>query len=226
MSNFVYKNKDVLIILKPSGVSSQPDNTAFDDALTRASGMLSEGGEPSALFPVHRLDKVVGGLLVFARNRETAAELSRQMPEGEFSKEYLAVTEGNPSGGMLQDYLVKNATLGKAIICEKETPKAKLAELEYLPLETVRTEKGDRTLVKISLKTGRFHQIRAQFSGRGYPLLGDKKYGSKDHRAKTPALFAYKLGFSLKGNTVIEKALPNLTEYPWNLFGKETYQEV
>ena len=224
MSKIVYKNKDLVLILKSAGASSQPDNTGGEDALSMTSRLLSGIGESSALFPVHRLDKVVGGLLAFARNKQTAAELSRQLIDGEFNKEYLAVVEGCPTGGVLIDFLKKNASLGKAQISDEKS--GKRAELEFNVLETLSTPKGDRTLVKIVLKTGRFHQIRSQFSLRDYPLVGDKKYGSNDHRAKTPALFAYRLSLKLKDKELCEKVLPDISEYPWSLFNREIYNEV
>ncbi len=226
MSKIVFKDKKIVIILKPSGVSSQPDNTVGEDVMILTSTALSQLGEPSELYPVHRLDKVVGGLIVFARNPKTAAELSRLVSEGELNKEYLAAVEGDPESGVMRDYLLKDSRIGKAQISSEGKNGAKYAELKYKTLETVETEKGKKSLVKITLITGRFHQIRAQFSSRSHPLLGDKKYGSSDHRVKSAALFAYKLGFILDGKEVTETKLPDINEYPWNLFNRNIYKEV
>lgn len=226
MSKIVYLNEKIIIIEKPSGVSSQPDNTSGEDALTDTAKSLRSGGEKSNLYPIHRLDKVVGGLLVFARDSSTAAALSSLVSDGEFNKEYLAVVEGIPEDGSMIDYLSRNSTLGKAIVSKAGSVGAKYAELDCKTVETVKDERGVKTLVKISLKTGRFHQIRAQLSSRDHPLIGDKKYGSRDHRAKTPALFAYRLAFELGGESINQDALPDISVYPWNLFKKESYLEV
>ncbi len=226
MSKIVFKNKNLIVIYKPPGISSQPDNTTGEDALTLTKRMLEEDGKHCSLYPVHRLDKVVGGLLAIAASKDSARKLSALVSDGEMSKEYLAVVEGAPEGGIMSDYLLKNSTIGKAVVADKGGAGAKLAELEYLLIASVETEKGTKSLVKITLKTGRFHQIRAQFSSRGYPLLGDKKYGSSDHRAKLPALFAYKLQIPEDSGMITQKYLPALDEYPWNLFKKELYDEV
>lgn len=226
MSKIVYYDKNIVVINKDYGVSTQPDNTVGEDALSIASQRLRDLGEEGTLFPIHRLDKVVGGLLVFARNKEVAKELSSSMCDGEFSKEYIAVTEGAPLGGKMTDYLVKNSALSTAVVCTKDKCGAKFAELDYDVIETVKAEKGDKTLVKISLKTGRFHQIRAQFSSRGYALVGDKKYGSKDRRAYHPTLFAYRLSFSLFGKDYTFTENPDFDSYPWNLFNKKIYNEA
>ncbi len=226
MSKIVFKNKNFVVLNKAAGMSSQPDNTSGEDAITYICGILSSLSESTELYPVHRLDKVVGGLLVFARNKSWAKALGASISDGELNKEYLAVVEGNPGVGVMKDFLVKNSTLGKAETVNEGRADAKFAELEYRTLETVRNEKGEKSLVKIILKSGRFHQIRIQFSSRGYPLSGDKKYGSPDHRSKMPALFAYKLGINTDGYNRIFKELPNISRYPWNLFGEETYRGV
>ncbi len=226
MSKIVFKDRNAVLIYKPPGVSSQPDNTAGGDALTATSGELSSLGEKAELYPVHRLDKVVGGLLLFARNRRAAAELSALVSEGELNKEYLAVVDGAPSEGIYIDYLSKNSALGKATVYKEEKAGAKYSELECFVINTVKTEKGEKSLIKVILKTGRFHQIRAQLSSRDHPLLGDKKYGSKDLRCKTPALLAYKLTVPTDQGNKTFTHLPSPSEYPWSLFCEEVYREV
>lgn len=224
MVKIIYKTKDIVIILKPVGLSSQRDEDSTADALTETAKQLSLLGESTDLYPVHRLDKVVSGLLVLARTKKSAAELSALVAEDGIGKKYLAVTEGTCSAGVMEDHLIKNANLGKASVASPSVKGAKLALLEAFPKATVKTELGERTLAKISLKTGRFHQIRAQLSSRGCPIVGDKKYGSKDYLRRTPALFAYKLDFKLGGERITVSELPDLSEYPWNLFSKELYE--
>ena len=213
----VYCNKDFLVINKPPLVPSQKDPTGDSDAMTLASEMLKAKGECDKLWLIHRLDRVVGGLLVFARNQRAAASLSHLAQEGRLFKGYLAVVEGEAAGGELVDFLYKDSEKGKAYVVKRERKGAKLARLSYEP----KAARDGKTLVDIELKTGRFHQIRVQFSSRRTPLVGDKKYGSRDGKARNPALFAYKLGFELFGESYSFKALPDLNIYPWNLFCEE-----
>lgn len=123
----------------------------------------------------------------------------------------------------MRDYLYKDATLGKAFVTDKARRGVKEAELEYIKLHTVTVNNRPVSLVKIRLKTGRFHQIRAQFSSRKMPLIGDKKYGSRDYQAKTPSLFAFRLAFGLNGEEINVSSLPPLCDYPWSLFEEEKY---
>ena len=216
----VYCNKDFLVINKPPLVPSQKDLSKDDDAMTLSSSMLEALGEDGKLWLVHRLDRVVGGLLVFARNQRTAAELSRLVASGELFKGYIAVVEGEASGGELFDYIYKDSMTNKAYVVKSERRGAKSASLSYVPLSF----KDSKTLVKIVLKTGRFHQIRVQFSSRKMPLVGDKKYGSRDAKSKLPALFASELKFSLFGENHSFEALPDIKQYPWNLF--QNYEDI
>ena len=193
--------------------------------LTMVSDALGKTGEASEVYLVHRLDTVVGGLLAFARNKSAAKELSALVSDGTLKKEYLAVVEGDAYGGTLIDYLAKDSRINKAIVKNSSQNGAKYAELSYTVLEKVNTENGTLSLVRISLKTGRFHQIRAQFSSRNMPLLCDSKYGSKNHRARHLALFAYKLDFRLSGEKITVIKYPELDIYPWNLFSEESYKD-
>ena len=215
--DFVFKNKDIVVINKAPLVPSQSDLSGDADAMTQTSELLKANGESDKLWLIHRLDRVVGGLLVFARNPKSAAELSRIVRDNELYKGYLAVVEGDATGGELVDYLYKDSTTNKAYVVKNERKGAKLARLSYAPI----SRKDGKTLVDIDLKTGRFHQIRAQFSSRKMSLVGDKKYGSRDGKARQPALFAYKLAFSLFGESYSLEAKPDLNIYPWNLFCEE-----
>ncbi len=213
----VYLNKDFVIVNKPPTVPSQSDLSGDFDAMTLTSQILKSKGESDKLWLVHRLDRVVGGLLVFARNKEAAARLSSLVANGGLFKGYLAVVEGEATGGELVDFIYKDSVTGKAYVVKTERKGAKSAVLSYVPISV----KDGKTLVDIELKTGRFHQIRAQFSSRKMPLVGDKKYGSRDAKSKNPALFAYKLAFSLFGEDYSFEARPDFSLYPWNLFCEE-----
>ncbi len=225
MTEIVYKTRDFVVALKPAGMPTQSDTSGDEDAMLLTSRALSDMGEPSDLWLVHRLDRVVGGLLVFARNKATAASLSELVGGRGMEKEYLAVVEGRAEGGVMRDFLFKDSKKGKSFVVDTERRGAKLAELEYTPLAFAEGERGVRTLVKIKLHTGRFHQIRAQFSSRGHSLVGDGKYGSHDNKAKAPALFASRLAFVLKGKNTEAFALPDLDAYPWSIFEKELYDD-
>ena len=124
----------------------------------------------------------------------------------------------------MQDYIYKDAALNKAFVTNRSRSGVKSAELEYTTLSVLELDGRHISLVKVKLKTGRFHQIRAQFASRKMPLIGDKKYGSRDFKAKMPSLFASEIGFKIGGDIVECKALPNLCEYPWSLFDKADYK--
>lgn len=224
MVKILYKSQGAVVILKPVGLSSVPDEDSTTDALTETAEELSALGERAELYPIHRLDKVVSGLLVFARTKTYATELSKLVSGEGIGKEYFAVVEGACPAGELTDYLCKSKVQGKALVGRKGDKDAKLAILHSLPIATVKTDMGERTLVKIVLKTGRFHQIRAQLSSRGCPIVGDKKYGSKDFLCRTPALFSHKIETSLFSEQIYACALPELSEYPWSLFAEKLYE--
>lgn len=223
MPEIVYKDKKAVVILKPVGMPSQPDPSGDLDAMSAAAEQLSSSGEPSALWLVHRLDRTVGGVLLFARTKDSAAKLSGSLTDGSFKKQYYAVTEGTAPGGEMRDFLFKDSSQSKAFVVNTERKGAKLAVLKYSVLDVKETENGTRSLVKIDLQTGRFHQIRAQFSNRGLPLVGDGKYGSRDKGARKPSLFACSLSApSVNGGEPVT-AKPDLEKYPWSLFYAEKY---
>ena len=218
MIEILYKNESFIAVYKTAGMPSQSDTTGDEDAMSLASRVLSQLGEDSRLWLVHRLDRVVGGVLLFARSKGAAAALSALFGGCGMKKEYLAVVPGGAPGGHLVDYLYKDARQSKAFVVKEGKNGAKRAELEYAPVATKETEHGLYTLVRVKLYTGRFHQIRVQFSSRGTPLTGDGKYGSRDNKAKMPALFAFGLAFVINGKRIEVKKLPDGDEYPWSLF--------
>ena len=216
----LYKDKNVIVINKPVGMPSQSDPTGDTDAMTATSAQLRAAGERADLWLVHRLDRAVGGLLMFARNKRSAAELSRIVRDGELVKKYLAVCHGIADAGEYRDLLFKDSATGKAYVVKTERSGAKMAILEAERLE--QTE--DRSLMSVTLGTGRFHQIRVQFASRGHSLVGDKKYGSRDALRRTPCLFSSALSFELFGKKISVSDIPPIGEYPWSLFDSELYK--
>ncbi len=174
MVHIVFFNENIAVCIKPKGVLSQGE---VSDCLPAMLGeALREQGERNTeIYPVHRLDRETEGLMVYARNQTTAAELSRQIAKGEMKKEYLAVIEGVPEkeADTLTDLLFYDRAKGKSYAVKRPRKGVKEGILHYRLLAT----KNGRSLVHIQLQTGRTHQIRVQFSSRGMPLSGDRRYG-------------------------------------------------
>lgn len=178
-TEIVYEDKDLLVIHKPAGLATQTARIGQQDVVSELKNYLSsksgQKGQPY-LGIVHRLDQPVEGLLVFAKNRNSAAALSNQL-----NKQYYAVFCGKPAAaeGELVDYLSKDSATGRAIIVpegEAADCGAKRAVLHYRIMKTSSTEQGELSLADIEIGTGRFHQIRAQMANAGMALLGDEKY--------------------------------------------------
>ena len=161
----------------------------------KEAGLDSEKDAPKDCLPIHRLDKVASGLLLYGKNKEAAAALSKQLTEKKIRKRYhIVVPKGEegkalPEEGCFQDYLYKDSKKQKCFPVKSLRKGVKEAILRYKILE----ENGEWMLLDVELETGRFHQIRAQFSAQGFPLLGDGKYGSR--RKGTVALQCYSLSF-------------------------------
>ncbi len=223
MPKIVYKDKNAVVIIKPVGMPSQSDRTGSLDAMTATADILKEQGENSELWLVHRLDRTVGGLLAFARTKSAAAKMSAAVTDGSFKKQYYAVCDGEAEGAEMRDFLFKDSFQSKAFVVDTERKGAKLAVLEYERISSAKTESGTKTLVKVDLKTGRFHQIRVQFASRGLPLTGDGKYGSRDKGSRVPALFSCALSFPSVNGAVPITAKPDFSVYPWSLFEEEKY---
>ena len=224
MVEILYKSKNAIVIYKPAGIPSQSDPSGDKDAMTLTSEMLRENGENDSLWLIHRLDRVVSGLLVFARNKRYAAILSEYVKERLVTKEYYAVVDGIAEGGVLENLIFRDPRAGKAFIVDRERQGTKFARLSYRSLATVETEKGAKTLVYVTLDTGRFHQIRAQLSHIKHPITGDGKYGSRDNKAKSIALMASHLALDLQNEKIDERRLPDLDLYPWSLFSSDDYE--
>lgn len=188
----LHSDENILVIIKPVGMDSEHDVPKF----------LTEeyGGE---IFTLHRLDKNVGGVMVYARNKKIAAILSKAIQDGQMIKEYLAGVHGvPPEEGVLEDLLFKDSRKNKVFVVKRQRTGVKKAKLEYK-----RLTKEDESLVHIRLYTGRSHQIRVQFASRGFPLVGDHKYGSKSSK-KDPMLFSHKITFPYKGKNISFEAKP------------------
>ena len=174
MIHILFFDTDILVCVKPRGVLSEGDGNACMPRLL--TDQLRERGEQDRIFPVHRLDKETEGLMVFARTSSAAAALSRAIVEGTMKKEYLATLCGTPAEeqGRLTDLLFYDRKRGKSFVVDRPRKGVKEAILDYRVIK--RDE--NRTLVRVSLLTGRTHQIRVQFATRGLPLVGDRRYGA------------------------------------------------
>lgn len=221
----LYKSKNAVVIYKPAGIPSQSDPSGDPDAMSLTGAELKRLGESDALWLIHRLDRVVGGLLIFARSKRYAAILSELVKDRLLTKEYYAVVDGaTESEHTLEGYIYKDARTGKAYIVDRERAGVKSARLSYRALATVATPRGPKTLVYIVLDTGRFHQIRAQLSHEHLPITGDGKYGSRDNAARNIALMAAHLGADIPHEKVEVSRLPDREQYPWSLFDADSYK--
>ncbi len=190
----LYSDKNIAVCVKPVGLDSESEVPA----------VLKEilGGE---VFSIHRLDKNVGGIMVYARTKVSAASLSKAVQDGSMVKEYVAMVHGTPpESGDWEDFLWKDSKKNKVFVVKRMRGGVKKARLEFTRLHA-----GETSLVRIRLHTGRSHQIRVQFSSRGFPLVGDHKYGSRD-AATAPMLFSCRITLPYRGEQRIFEALP-----PW-----------
>ena len=218
MLNIVYLSKSAAVIYKPHGMPAQPDPSGDTDALTATATLLRERGEKADLWLINRLDRGVGGLMIFARDKKAAAILSETVRDRQITKEYFAVVAGTPEGERMVDFLYKDTRTSKAYAVKTERKGVKKASLSFKTVATAQTDKGDVSLVSISLDTGRFHQIRAQFSSRGHSIIGDKKYGSSHLLRGGIALVSCHLCVELGDEKIDVTVTPDTTAYPWSLF--------
>lgn len=208
--DIIYQDKDIIVCVKPPRVLSTDEPGGLPDLIRQ------ELGDPNAnVRTVHRLDRTVSGLMVLARRSKAASELSRQIREGEFQKEYLAVIHGKPEKdeGQLRDLLQRNKQERKTYVVNEPGKDVQEAILEYQLVNYA----DDLSRVRIQLITGRTHQIRAQFSGRGLPLVGDRKYGVEDPECEI-ALWSYRLAFKHPySGKPMEFLLDPPDAYPWSI---------
>ena len=213
--NVLYEDNHVIVVVKEPNILSQSDITGDVDMLTIIKSYLKEKyNKPGNVYLglVHRLDRVVGGVMVFAKTSKAASRLSDTIRKNEFHKEYLAVVHGKvKDSDTFVDYLEKKDDFSTIVT---DSNHGKLSELSY-ELVNYNKEK-DISLVKVNLKTGRHHQIRVQFSSRAFPLVGDNRYGID--KEKNIGLFAYKLSFPhpITKEIISFKYLPQ--DKPFTLF--------
>lgn len=214
-----YEDNHIIVAVKPEGVLSQADSSGAPDMLTLLKDYIRKKyNKPGNVYLglVHRLDRPVSGVMVFARTSKAASRLSEQIRTHKVDKTYLAVVTGtlDKPCGTLVSYIAKNGNTNTVTVYDSEHEGAKYAELDY----NVISSKEGMTLVSVSLKTGRPHQIRAQFAHIGHPLYGDSRYGGADN--KTPlALFCRTMALDhpVKGERMTFSADPPYA-YPWILF--------
>lgn len=223
----IYEDSHIIVVKKPPKVPSQQDKTGDQDMLSILKDYL-KSKYPAARNPyiglIHRLDRPVGGLMVFAKTKEANAKLSEQIRSHDFQKEYLAVVCGKPSQeqGELMNYLSKNQMKNISKVVPKGSRGAKEAILEYRYISSVETkEEGILSLIQVGLKTGRHHQIRVQLAHAGLPLWGDNKYNDafKNRKDWTQiALWAWKLEFYHPKTNKLCKFESNPSQYPFQVF--------
>ena len=214
----IYEDNHIIVVIKPQNTPTQGDVSGDPDLLNQIKEYLKLSKEKAGeafVGMVHRLDRVTGGVMVFAKTSKAASRLSLQLKDGRFEKKYLAVVVGTPKqrSAKLQNYLLKDEKSNKVSIVGQATEGAKKAELEY----TVRELKEKISLVEVDLITGRSHQIRAQLSNIGVPIFGDVKYGGKG--SSLCALWAYQLCFEHPTTKDRLKFVVNPPESnPWSHF--------
>lgn len=217
--NVLYEDNHLLVVEKPVNVPVCEDNSLDMDFLNLLKLYIkNKYNKPGNVYLglVHRLDRPVGGVMVFAKTSKAASRLSEQVRSNKLEKKYYAVVEGKIiENGNLIDYLVKDHKRNMSFVTNKD--KGKLAKLSYKVIGYDRIK--NFSLIDIKLETGRSHQIRVQFSSRGFPLVGDAKYNVNFNRKVDVALFSYKLSFYhpiTKERLSFE--LDMQKKYPFNLF--------
>ena len=204
----IYCDEQIVVCVKPSRVLSTDEPGGMPDLVREALG------DPKAdVRTVHRLDRVVSGLMVLARSADAASKLSEQIRQQTFQKEYLAVIHGHPEedAGTFRDLLLRDKQERKTYIVPNPSKGVQEAILTY----QVQAKTVDLTRVRIQLQTGRTHQIRAQFSGRNLPLVGDRKYSLLEDNCEI-ALWSYRLAFAHpKSGEQMEFVLDPPQVYPW-----------
>lgn len=206
----LYVDEDIVVCLKPARVLSTDEPGGVPDLVRQALG------DPKAdVRTVHRLDRVVSGLMVLARNAKAASELSRQIRDDEFEKEYMAVIHGQPAehAGTLRDLLGRDKARKMTFVASEPAKGVQEAVLDYHVLNIAQ----GMSRVRIRLHTGRTHQIRVQFASRGMPLVGERKYSTMDDPCEI-ALWSCRLGFThpRTGKRVEFTHEPPL-DYPWSV---------
>ena len=214
----IYEDNHLLVVEKPVNVPVQADDSKDPDLLTLLKEYLKEKyNKPGNVYLglVHRLDRPVGGVMVFAKTSKAASRLSKLVSERDFRKTYLAVVQGNPGkkAGTLKDYLTKDQTTNTVSVTDETHGKPAILDYEVIG------HSEDLSLLKIQLHTGRSHQIRVQCSAHGFPIWGDQRYNKTAHPGQQIALWAHQLSFRhpvTKAELTFVSELPD--SYPYSLF--------
>ena len=215
----LYEDNHIIVAIKPAGVLSQSDGSNAPDMLTILKAYIKEKYQKPGdvyLGLVHRLDRPVSGVMVFARTSKAASRLSEQIRSRRVDKIYRCVVTGVLEGeGRLENFISKDESSNTVTVSDLEKPGFKASYLDYRAV----SYKDGMTLAEVRLGTGRSHQIRAQMAHSGHPIIGDQKYGKKDNRTKDIALEAYKLSFEhpVKREFITFEA-PVPDTFPWSLF--------
>ncbi|KPI46347.1 RluA family pseudouridine synthase [Clostridioides difficile] len=221
MIRVIYEDNHLLVVEKPVNILSQGDDTNDKDMVNLLKDYIKKKyNKPGNVYIglIHRLDRPVGGVMVFAKTSKAASRLSEQVRNKTFNKTYLAIIHGNMKSGKdtLKDFLYKNKKTNMVTVVKKNHKDAKEAELDYKILNF----KENLSLVQVNLKTGRSHQIRVQFSSRKHPLYGDQRYGKEINKVgQQIALWSNKI--ELYHPTTKEKmefTCNTPDKYPWNIF--------
>lgn len=195
MPEILFEDKFIIVCIKPAGVSSEQSDDG-NDMVSVLSDYRADKDEDDYIGVIHRLDKAVGGVMLYSKRNDTAAKLCAQVTDGRFQKEYIAIVEGEADdSGEMEDLLYHDSQKNKTYVVDRERKGVRRASLEYETLSrtTVDNEKTF-SIVRIRLKTGRTHQIRVQFASRKLPLLGDGKYGASNSNVPI-ALWSEKITF-------------------------------
>lgn len=217
----LYEDNHVIVVYKPQNIPCCEDQTKDMDLLTIIKAHIKEKeNKPGNVYVglVHRLDRVTGGVMVYAKSSKSASRLSEQMRNGDFEKKYYTVLCGAPEKkrATLCDYMKKNPINNVVYVCPQTVEGAKYAELEYQIVE----EKADLALALVTLHTGRTHQIRVQMSHNGTPVYGDMRYGGPNAKKGNIALWATTLAFThpVSKERLVFKIEPPKDDNPWKIF--------
>lgn len=213
----LFEDEHLIICIKPVGILSQKDASGSANMVDELAKYLQENQKSGNIYVVHRLDKNVSGVMVYAKSSSVAAGLSKAIGQQMFNKEYMAVIKGCPEEkeGVLKDLLFKDSSKNKSYVVKRERKGVKKASLEYKVMDTIESDSGVVSKVWIKLHTGRTHQIRVQFASRKMPLLGDGKYGSRENKCDV-ALWSYRISFVHPVTKEIVDCYKNPPDiYPW-----------
>ena len=214
--NVIYEDNHIIVVEKPINVPTCEDDSKDIDLLSLVKFYLKEKyNKPGNVYLglVHRLDRPVGGIMVFAKTSKAASRLNEQIRENKIEKKYYCVVSGilKNKSDILKDYLLKDSKMNKVVVNKK----GKYAELDYKVL----AEKENLSLIEVNLHTGRSHQIRVQFSSRNYPLFGDQKYNKKAIVGEQIALYSFSLTFKHPiSKEVMTFSLDKPNRYPFDWF--------